>query len=180
MLLIVLAAILTLGVATDPPGGQLTDEQTPAAQPTSQPGVSTRPRSPTQARILEELLRGTEQHATRPILPDTASRNGEAAADAVEAGRTLLLDGTPIWNRSGRLVRAGDRSEFHFDPGEAEESGPTVMEFNKNALLEAMEAEAQAGVKEFRISAEVTRYRGRNYLILRKYRRQISNGNLTP
>jgi hypothetical protein len=54
------------------------------------------------------------------------------------------------------------------------------MEFNKNRWLEAMEAEAEAGVTEFIISAEVTRYRGRNYLNLLKYRRQISHGNLTP
>jgi len=180
MLRIVLVAALALGLSTPPPAGQVPDSEAPATQPTSQPGQQTRPRGPTQARILEELLRGTEQRVARPILPEAAANSEGAEAENGESGRSLLLDGTPIWDRSGHLVHFGDRSEFHFDPTGADNAGPAVMEFNKNALLEAMEAEAEAGVAGFRISAEVTRYRGHNYLILRKYRRQISNDNLAP
>ena len=154
--------------------------QPPASQPASQPAVRSAPRNPTQARILEELLRGTEPRQAKPILPVTPGSNANSAAGAPNGNAFLLLEGTVLIERPGRLVRVGDRAEFHFKSGSPAENAADAMEFNKNGLLEAMEAEAAAGVEEFIISAEVTRYRGANYLLLRKYRRQIAHGNLSP
>lgn len=179
MLRIVLATLVILSPTLAPPEGHPEATQPVASQPASQPTESTRPRSPTQARILEELLRATEPRQTKPILPDASDHAGGESTQA-RGGPPLLLDGTAISERLGRLVRSGDRSEFHFSPGTLGEDAPLVMEFNKNALLEAMETEAAAGVEEFIISAEVSRYHGANYLLLRKFRRQVSHGNLSP
>jgi hypothetical protein len=177
MLRIVLVTLVLLSPTLAPPESHSETGQPAASQPTSQPVASTRPRNPAQARILEGLLRATEPRQAKPILPDSLDR-GEEKASA--GGPPLLLDGTPVSERLGRLVRSGDRSEFHFSPGSLSGNTPLVMEFNRNALLEAMETEAAAGVEEFIISAEVSRYRGANYLLLRKYRRQLSHGNLSP
>jgi len=46
--------------------------------------------------------------------------------------------------------------------------------------LEVMENEFETGVTEFVVTAELTRYRDRNYLLLRKCQRRISHGNLAP
>ena len=129
--------------------------------------------------ILEELLRDVEQARPTPILSDVAA-GPKAIEDDSHAGISLLPDGYPLSERAGRLHRSGTRLEFYFTSGSPAPDAPDVMEFNKNRWLEAMEAEAEAGVEEFIISAEVTRYRGQNYLNLWKYRRQISHGNLSP
>jgi hypothetical protein len=152
----------------------------PADPATSQPAVKpASPRSPTQARILEELLRDAERARPTPILSDP-ERGSETIVEGGRGGVSLLPDGYPLSERAGRLVRKGGRLEFHFTSGSPVADAPEIMEFNKNRWLEVMEAEAEAGVEEFIISAEVTRYRGQNYLNLLKFRRQISHGNLSP
>lgn len=176
----VLASLIAATCVLEP--SQAPNETTPpaASQPASQPaGQTVSPRNPTQARILEELLRDAEQSRPTPILSAPDAGHG-ASAPALEEGTSLLPDGYPVVERPGRLVRNGNRVEFHFDSGGPAADAPSVMEFNKNRWLEAMETEAEAGVTEFVISAEVTRYRGQNYLNLLKYRRQVSHGNLAP
>lgn len=175
-----LAALLAVSLTAAAQQDQDDRAQPPASQPASKPAVRSAPRNPTQARILEELLRGTEPRQAKPILPVTSGEGGKPAVEAPNGNSSLLLEGTVLIERPGRLVRLGDRVEFHFKGGSPAENAAEAMEFNKNGLLEAMEAEAAAGVEEFIISAEVTRYRGSNYLLLRKYRRQIAHGNLSP
>jgi len=176
LLAMLLAASCAFGLqqSSDEPG------EPPSSQPTSQPASRTPLRDPVQARIYQELLRDTERPQAKPILPVDPETGLTAAESGAGAGPTTLLEGTVLIERTGRLLRGGDRSEFHFKAGSLADGGPDVMEILKNGLLEAMETEAEAGVKEFIISAEVTRYRERNYLLLRKYRRQVSHGNLTP
>jgi len=169
------ASLLTPEQAGDDAAGRsgqpATDQA--ATQPASRPA----PRDPEQARIFETLLRESDRPHARPVLSEAtgpATRGGEAATGA------LLLDGTPLSQCAGRLVCSGDRSLFEFKSGAPAEGAPSAMEILRNAWLEAMEAELATGVSEFIISAEVTRYRGRNYLLVRNYRRQIEHGNLNP
>lgn len=180
MLRLVLAMLVALGGVLVPQAGRETHAEPPTSQPASQPTTRTAPRRPEQARILQELLRDSERLRARPILsvPD----NGDAVSEAGPRGgsASVLVEGTVLIERPGRLVRRGDRSEFHFTSGGLADGVPSVIEFNKNGWLEAMEDEAEAGVQEFIISAETSSYRGRNYLLLRKYRRQVSHGNLSP
>jgi hypothetical protein len=148
--------------------------------PTTQPAGRTKPRNPRQARIYEALLRDSAQERVQMII---SREPGEAVDEGVVAGegaRTLLREGKVLSELTGRLVRTGDRSEFHFKAGAPGGGAQDVMEFNKNGWLEMMEAESEAGVKEFIVTVEFTIYRGRNYLNLVKFRRQVSHGNLSP
>jgi hypothetical protein len=173
---LVMAMLVAASCALAPQEGNNQGTEPPASQPTSRPAARTTPHNPRQAEIYEALLRDTE----RPRSPTILSQEPGTARDLENRDTSLLLEGTILSERLGRLVRAGDRSEFHFKPGSVADGAPDVMEFNKSEWLEAMEADAEAGVKEFVIWAEVTRYRGRNYLNLLKYRRQVAHGNLAP
>jgi hypothetical protein len=176
VLAVVAVASCTLG-AQEEKGQQ---EAPPASQPASRPAERESPRDPIQAQIYEELLRNAERPRAKPILSVEPGREGQEAEAAGGPAASLLLEGTVLIERAGRLVRTGDRLAFHFKAGALAEGATDTMEVLKNGLLEAMEAEAEAGVKEFVISAEVTRYRGQNFLLLRKYRRQTPHGNLGP
>ncbi|MFQ5807708.1 MAG: hypothetical protein ACE5I3_14780 [Phycisphaerae bacterium] len=170
-----LATLIAVSAALAPQQAKKQTAETPTSQPASQPAARASPRSPRQAQIYRALLGDTERPPPKPILPVSENAPGVAEADA-----SLLPEGAVLMERPGRLMRSAGRAVFHFKPGSPAEGAPETMECNKNGLLEAMEAEADAGVKEFIISAEVTRYRGRNYLNLLKYRRQVAHGNLGP
>ena len=173
-----LAALILTSFTQDPPAKQTTEPQAEEKTPTSQPATKAQyQRNPNQARILKELLRDVDQERPKPILSDP-----DIGLDAYRENEdeSLLLEGTVLKRRLGRLVRSGIRSEFHFISSDSKEQEELIMQFNRNSLLEAMETEAEAGVRQFIITAEVTRYRGQNYLNLYKYRRQISHGNITP
>ena len=172
----VIAGVCVLAVAQE---GQ--EQAKPAdGSAASQPAGSTEPAAnETQTRILEELLRDAQNARPTPILSEPGVGR-EGAEEESGRGMSLLPDGYSLSELAGRVVRHGSRVEFHFTSGSPVSNAPDVMEFNKNRWLEAMEGEAEAGVTEFIISAEVTRYRGQNYLNLLKYRRQISHGNLSP
>ena len=175
-----LATLIAGACVLDPPQEDVAAAKPGESQPASQPaGQTVSPRNPTQARILQELLRDAEQTRPTPILSDPGVEE-DSPAGVGDGQKSLLPDGYGLVERPGRLVRSGERVKFHFTSGSPAGDAPDVMEFNKNRWLEAMEAEAEAGVTEFIISAEVTRYRGRNYLNLLKYRRQIAHGNLSP
>jgi hypothetical protein len=177
---VLLAVLAMLSCVLDLQQDQSSDQSPPSSQPASQPSGRTSPRHPFQAEIYKELLRDSEGARAKPILSvDIDARQG-AAEGGKDADKPLLLEGTVLRERTGRLVWAGDRSEFHFNPGSVPEGASASLEVLRNGWLEAMEREAEAGVKEFVITAEVTRYRGNNYLLLRKYRRQIAHGNLGP
>jgi hypothetical protein len=174
----VLATLVAMSCALCLQEGPDAGQQPPSSEPTSQPATRPSLRHPVQARIYEELLRDAEQSRAAPLLP-VDPETGRAAAET-ESRMSLLLEGTPLIERTGQLVRSGQRSEFRFEPGGLAGEMPDTMEILRNSWLEAMEREAEAGVQRFVISAEVTRYRDRNYLLLLKYRRPISHGNLGP
>lgn len=144
----------------------------PAHKPAeSQPDASGL-RTPRQAEQLAPLLR---QREARPVTPVSERPGKSIVAD--DSG--VLADGTSVADRPGRLVRVGDHCEFEFVPSDGA-GGPISLEVLRNQYLELMEAEAERGVSEFVISAEITRYRGTNYLLLRKLLRRVANGNLSP
>jgi hypothetical protein len=169
-------AVLLMGQAQD---------KTPASQP-AQTQSTTRPaptntvlRRPAQADILKNLL-GRNERPT-PIKPQepqaTSGPAGHGGGD--EAGQAMLLEGTFLIERPGRLVREEGRAKFVFLT-DGNSAAPRAMEIVPNQLLEMLERESEAGFSEFVISAEVTRYKGANYLILRKILRRVGHGNLTP
>ena len=179
---LILAAYVSL-TAEDPISQDNPTSSPPAAttapaqsQPTERQSF---PRNPTQARILEELLHEQERDRVQPILSEGGADTGTPGEQRADQG-SLLTDGARLYEKLGRLVVSNGRSEFHFSTGALSKEIRPIMVFNKNQLLEMMEGEAQRGIVEFIITADVTRYRGENYLTLLKYRRQVSHGNLTP
>jgi hypothetical protein len=151
----------------------------PASAPaTSQPAQEPprTARRPVQAEILEALLRDRE--AQKPIQPvDPSAPAGQGAVAPEQAN--LLLEGSILVDRAGRLVRTHERAEFEF-VGQAGDQALPPMIILESQYLEALEREADAGAREFVITAEVTRYRGRNYLRILKLTRRLENGNLSP
>ncbi|MEP0848528.1 MAG: hypothetical protein HRF50_17110 [Phycisphaerae bacterium] len=175
MLTLNLALQLIVCLPLEPsPAEQVAASQPAGAEsrPTTSPARSAAMRKPEQARILEQLIRDAER--PRPIIPDATAAQARGKA----TNGSLLLEGTMIVERAGRLIRAGEQLllETRLDGQDSPRKLPLVP----NAWLEAMEGEAAAGNTEFIVTAEVTRYRGQNYLIIRKARRQVAHGNLSP
>lgn len=168
---------LSLTAAQDPRSQDGAAPQAPASRPASQPASRDAGyRKPIQARELEPLLRGQE---ARPVLPTPVGREQELASARRAAEAALFLDGEPLVDRPGRLVRRGERCEFVFRLDDTSQKTAT-LELHRNQLLEAMEDEAESGATEFIVSGEITRYRGTNGLLLRKVLRRVSNGNVAP
>jgi len=166
------------GKSTDPP----TDTQPAATQKASDPDeAGSTLRKPAQAEILRNLLQ--QQERRQPIRsqePGADAESSPARAAGVDAeGHPLLLEKTFLVERPGRLVHEGKVAKFVFRVG-ADSEATRTMEILPNQLLETMEREAEAGFTAFIISAEVTRYRGRNYLLLRKVLRRVGSENLRP
>lgn len=174
-ILTTLCVVLLAGPSQDKP--QSADTQ-PATRPADGSGTL---RKPAQAEILKNLL-GRDERPT-PIRPqDPATRVGGSptpTGGATADGRSLLLEGTFLVERPGRLVHEDGHAKLVLSP-DVEGKGPRTIEILPNQLLEAMEREADAGFSEFIVSAEVTRYKGVNYLILRKILRRVEHGNLSP
>ena len=153
------------------------------SQPTTKRGSAGKTkREAEQLEIIEKLLqRDSRERVILPRVPDAKGQRAVAAAKGgAESGAALLLEGTILFDRQGRLVLNGDHAEFEF-----QDEGPgggvlRTMEINKNANLETMERLAQAGATVFRISAEVTQYRDKNYLNILRVQRSVAHGNLGP
>ncbi len=173
VLIVSACLVLVMGQTQNPPRATPTPADT---QPTTRPApTNTVLRRPAQAEMLKGLLqRGQRPTPIRPEEP-----GGTATPAGTTAGEGLLLEGTFLVERPARLVQADGRAKLVFQT-EGQPSGPRTMELIPNQLLEAMERESTAGFAEFIVTAEVTRYKGANYLLLRKILRRVEHGNLEP
>jgi hypothetical protein len=163
--------ILLLGQGQDKPGAA-------TSQPTSQPAARTTPlRKPADAELLRKLLARKDQPA--PIPPQHDKEPTKEEKGIGPDGQPLLLEGAAMVERPGRLVRDGGRPRFvFFLDGEAQAA--RTMPILESQLLETLENEADAGFREFIISGEVTRYRGENFILLRKVLRRTGQDNVAP
>jgi hypothetical protein len=166
----------TLLVAQSAGPGQTT--QPAASHPGTQPAdASSTLRKPAQANILKGLLRQAERPA--PIRPVESAAPKKGAVSKGADGLPLLLEGTMLVERPGRLIHEDGRAKLVLF-ADTESQAPRTVEIVPSQLLEAMEREERAGFNEFIVSAEVTRYKDRNYLMLRKILRRVGNGNVGP
>lgn len=155
---------------TRPAGGA------PATAPAGQGDPATGLTRPTQSEIVRELIQRTQD---RPIMPASPVETVvPVRPSGAPADSGLLLEGSMQIDRPGRLERLDDRARFVFVPTGGAEA--VSMELNRNQLLELMEREAAGGTTDFVITAEVSQYRGSNYLTLRKVLKRVSNANITP
>ena len=149
-----------------------------ASQPAAVPRTL---RPPEQAEIIENLLRNRETSSLiLPQQPDSAGPPVPASQPGVGGkGSALLVEGTMLVERPGRLVWDEGRPMFVF-VADGETMQARTIELLPSNLLEAMEREVRLGATEFVVSAEVTRYHDRNFLLLRKLLRRVEHGNLGP
>ena len=141
---------------------------------TTKPAPTTKPAGTTAEQMLNQML-APNADGTRPIPPAPGGANdATTGAGAVAPGAptvTVMREGSLIVDRTGRFVRNNDGQqwEFVFDAdGRALQDPPVVI--LPNLTMMAMENYATGTSRElrFRITGEVTEYRGRNYVLLRK------------
>ncbi|TWT43683.1 hypothetical protein RAS1_00820 [Phycisphaerae bacterium RAS1] len=146
----------------------------PATQPAgSRPSGAVTSRKPAQLDIYQDLIR--EREGPVPILPQKQSGSGSSAGGRTE----LMVEGVVLVERPGRYVRLDGVPYFVFEPAEPSQ-GELRLEVLRNQMLELMQREAASGNSEFIVSAEVTRYEARNYVIIRKLLRRVRHGNVGP
>jgi hypothetical protein len=178
MLRWIVVSVLTAGMLGPTEPEPATRPKQAESEPTSRPaGAASTLRRPAQSEILRNLL--SRQDRPTPILPRADALQPPAVAGLGPDGRPLLVEGTAIVERPGRLVREGGRAKFVFYL-DGDSQAPRAMPVLESQLLETLENEVQAGFDEFIVSGEVTRYRGTNYLLLRKVLRRTGQGNLQP
>jgi hypothetical protein len=146
-----------------------------AQQSTDQP--ATRPAGGRSAEeMLNQMLQPSSPDAPRQLDPSTNAGATDATSGpgAVAPGAppvTVLRERSFIVDRTGRLARGedGQQWEFRFDADGQSLQDPPVLVL-PNLTLMAMENQVAATSRDlrFRITGEVTEYRGRNYVLLRK------------
>jgi hypothetical protein len=150
-----------------------TTETTPAAAT----APATRPADVTDEATADAVIRALlEARVKRPLLPRAVS-TAPSSQPATVAPKSIIRPlpmppGAMIVDRVGRLVReeGGGWWALHFE-SEKKVLYEAPIRLLPNRLLEEMEQAqakgAKAGVK-FIVSGEVTEYRGRRYLLIRK------------
>jgi len=140
-------------------------------------GATTRPAGKSAEEMLDQLLRSTDE-TPKPVSPTTKAQGGgvdvTSGVNAVAPGAplvTVMREGTDIVNRTGRLTRSADGQgwEFTFESdGRAMLDPPVII--LPNLHLMKMESAVAGNSRDlrFRVTGEVTEYRGRNYVLLRK------------
>ena len=163
--------------------------ETAATQPKQAPDETAvdPPRPPSPAEVLQQLMK-QDRHRPAVIPPGSRAvikRKGpgrattQLAVSPTQEDSPLRPDGTMIADRVGRLVRRPEGWFLVFESDQQVLREPP-MQLLPNRDLETMEilsANATRAVK-FRVSGEVTEYRGRNYLLLRKVLTVHNLGNL--
>ena len=138
---------------------------------------TTRPAGKSAEEMLDQLLKPGSDVA-KPIQPTTNVQTGgvdaTSGAGAVAPGApvvTLMREGTDIVNRTGRLTRGADGQhwEFTFESDGRSMLDPPVIVLPNLTLMqmESALASAQRDLR-FRVTGEITEYKGRNYILLRK------------
>lgn len=160
MRLLALAAVVVSAVS-------LAD--TPTTRPAGSGGASAE-------QTMQSMLSGGAGSGGRPLQPapsgveQDATSGGGSVAPGARAMR-LQREGTFIFDRTGRLSRGADGQSFEFifdaDSGALQDPPLVIL---PNLKLMAMEAMISASSRDlrFRITGELTEYKGRNHILLHK------------
>ncbi len=171
--LAVIVALIGCCIGSNHAGAQATQPADTAAAITA--GATTRPTGKSAEEMLDQLLKPTGD--APPAQPATDVQSGgidatSGAAVAPDAPTvTVMREGTDIVNRVGRLTRSADGQQWEFT---FESDGRTMLDppliVLPNLTLMRMESAITGTSRDlrFRITGEVTEYRGRNYILLRK------------
>ncbi len=182
-------ACLTVGVVLgmawqDPASPAQAETATPQTKPAKDETTIDPPLSPVE--IMQELMK---KRVFRPPIPPSdpgrepmeppPAATTEPAVSPDRADRPLRPDGSVIADRIGRLIRRPKGWYFVFE-SEGKVLREPPMQILPNRDLEIMEIQSANGTRpvKFRVSGEVTVYRGANYLLLRKVLTVHDLGNL--
>jgi hypothetical protein len=184
---IILAGLLAPGVPPPASAAEAGAASKPA-QPKDETLIEPR-HQPSAVEILQELMK---KHKSQPpvippstpgnppdqVIPPT-SRPAPIGPGPRSIQRPLRADGTMLVDRIGRLVHRPEGWFFTFE-SEGKVLTEPPMEILPNRDLETMEVQSVNATRpvKFRISAEVTEYRGANYLLVRKVLVVHDQGNI--
>lgn len=176
-------------------GEQPPAADTPKATDKPAEGVAPKPESPTD--IMEGLFEGESGPPAAPASTNVGTSRESIQSDMLPAGQKNLplqpsppgtvspdMDMQPVApgaaqklkpegyieiDRLGVLKRDRGRWLFVFEADSSAMTDPPMI-LVPNSLLEAMQKQSEDGRRpiRFRVTGEVTQYRGTNYLILRK------------
>ena len=139
-------------------------------------GATTRPTGKSAEEMLNQLLRPTGEAKPAPAAAtvETGSVDATSGTAAVAPGApvvTVMREGTDIVNRVGRLTRGTDGQQWEFtfeSDGRTMLDPPLIILPNLNLMKMETTNSGMSRDVRFRITGEVTEYRGRNYILLRK------------
>ena len=149
------------------------------AQTTRPAGSSatTRPTGKSAEEMLNQLLRPTGEPKPAPgaATVETGVVDATSGSAAVAPGAplvTVMREGTDIVNRVGRLTRGADGQHWEFtfeSDGRTMLDPPVIILPNLNLMKMESTVSGMSRDMRFRVTGEVTEYRGRNYILLRKF-----------
>lgn len=109
---------------------------------------------------------------------DGSSESAETPSEGAGSSTHLLLDGTPVIRRVGRVTRQGGAWMFVSD-SDHPDSADAPMRLLPNQALDMMVKDLQAGgASIYVLSGEATLFFGENYLLPRVATRRVDLGNL--
>jgi len=143
----------------------------------------TAPSPPPQVRAdasAEDVLAKLQtQQPDQSVIPHPSGDSPAASRRAPADARALILDGSPIVNRPGRLVRDGSWWTMVFESDRREGAEPPMRLLPNQALdLMVRTSQRSAPGPVFIISGEATLYGGDNYLMTRSVTQRLDLGNL--
>lgn len=153
--------------------GAPTVEPPPTRSPPSSEPV------PTDASAEDVLAKLQTQQPDQAAMPRPSGESPAVSRRAPADGRALLLDGSPVVNRPGRLVREGSWWTLAFESNRPDAAEPQIR-LLPNQVLEHMVRTSQRGSigLVFIVSGEATLHDGENYLMTRSVTRRLDLGNL--
>jgi len=163
--------------------------QSPTTQPSGASNKSAHAVATTQPQaqqVLDRLMRQAPPTTPLKAMPAPKSVHKPKPQPSVAPNRNardqrLMPEGSYISDRRGRLVRQGSDWLFAFESDGKALADPPIL-LLPNRWLEKMETDVTASpdAMVFRVSGEVTSYRGRNYLLLRKVLIERRAGAIQP
>ncbi len=163
------------------PAAKPAESDTPAPADSSQDDVRT-PKQPSAEDIIREFQKQRPQNV--PLAP--VGQEDETIVSGVDASpegtrkAPLLPDGSLLVDRAGRVVKEGQWWLFVFESDNESLLEPP-MKLLPCQALERMVRESRGGVDSviFIVTAEVTDFKGENYILPRKVMRKRNLGNLS-
>jgi hypothetical protein len=144
-------------------------------------GATTRPAGRSAEEMLNQLLKPAGEARPNAQQQQGGSNVQSGGIDATSGTATvapgapavtLMREGTDIVNRVGRLTRSADGQSWEFtfeSDGRSMQDPPVVVLPNLNLMKMESVTGGMSRDLRFRITGEVTEYRGRNYILLRKW-----------